>query len=188
VPDGLSSADRTVSSRQRAFLNDAVLVGPTRAQQQPVEVVPTGHLGDRDEVIPAEITHLPFHAPFLMALGRRAERGLELPVRTKRDKARRFLPLVATENLLDRAGQIVVAQPSKYPTKIMKGVLVRVQKGLLGGARIGAMKRGPTGHASHHEHLRHLTLAGQINGRLIPVHLAFNPPVIALRDKDLGTE
>jgi len=42
--------------------------------------------------------------------------------------------------------------------------------------------------APHHEHLRHLALAGQINGRLIPVHLAFNPPVIALRDKDLGTE
>ncbi len=65
---------------------------------------------------------------------------------------------------------------------------VRVQKGLLGGARISAMKRGPTGHASHHEHLRHLALAGQINGRLIPVHLAFHSPVIALRDKDFGTE
>ena len=102
----------------------------------------------------------------------------------KRDKAGRFLPLVAPQNLLDRAGQIVIAQPSKHPTKIMKGALMRVEKRLLRRAGIGAMIGQPTGHAPHYEHLRQLALTGQFHHRLRPVHLAFDPPVITLRDTD----
>lgn len=57
----------------------------------------------------------------------------------------------------------------------MKGVLVNIQKRLLGRARIGAVKGRPTGHAPHHPHLRHLAFPGQINGRLVPVHLPLDP-------------
>ena len=71
----------------------------------------------------------------LVRLRRRAEVAGEAPVRPEGDEPRGLLAPMAAQHLLYRTRQVVVPEQPKDPTKIMKGVLVGLEKGLLGSAR-----------------------------------------------------
>src|ERR1019366_2837561 len=97
-------------------------------------------------MIPAEVPHLAFYSALFVASRRIAKLCLESPVRAEGDQALRLLPLMAAQNLLHRALQVVVAQAAEHATEIVKCQLVRFQKGLLRGVIVGHVKRSPTGH------------------------------------------
>ena len=97
-------------------------------------------------MVPAEVTHFAFHAALLVAPRRIAELRLKAPVRAEGDQALRLLPLMAAQNLLHRALQVVVAQAPEHPTEIAKRQFVCFQKSLLRGVIVGHMKRSAAGH------------------------------------------
>jgi hypothetical protein len=72
-------------------------------------------------VVATEIAHFTFHAALFMALARRAELGLILPVRTKRNEPCRQISLLATQDLLYRAGQVIVTKPSEDAFEVLEG-------------------------------------------------------------------
>jgi hypothetical protein len=59
------------------------------------------------------------------------------------------------------------------------------QKRLLRGVKIGGVKRSAAGHAAHREEVRSLAALVEVHHGLVPIHLAFAAPVIALRHKRL---
>ena len=94
-------------------------------QQLGVQLGQITGLRHRYPVVAPEVAHFAFHAALFVAFARSAETGLVLPMGTKGDEARRQLPLIAAQNLLHRARQVVVAQLAKDPTKIMESQFVR---------------------------------------------------------------
>src|SRR5258707_12217000 len=104
-------------------------------------------------MVPAEVTYLAFHATLLVAPRRIAELRLESPVRAEGDQALRLLPLMAAQNLLHRALQVVVAQAPEHAAEIQ---LMRFQKGLLRGVIEGHVKRSATCHRAHRERVNPL--------------------------------
>src|SRR5664280_1697487 len=117
----------------------------------------------RNPVVAAEVAHFTFHPALLVAFAGRAELSLILPVRTEGDEASRQLALVAAQDLLHRARQIIVAKPAENAAEVMERQLVRFQKRLL---------RDP--------------LAIQVGIGFIPIDLGFDAPVVALRHKGLA--
>src|SRR5450759_3357025 len=97
-------------------------------------------------MVSAEVAYLAFHTALLVASRRITELCLKAPVRADGDQTLRLLSLMAAQNLLHRALQVVVAQAAEYATEIVKCQLVRFQKGLLRGVIVGHVKRSPTGH------------------------------------------
>jgi hypothetical protein len=94
-------------------------------------------------MIPAEIAHFALDSAFLVAPRRIAKLRLKAPVRAESDQAFRLLPLMAAQNLLHRALQVVVAQAPEHPAEIAERQLVRFQKSLLRGVIVGHVKRSP---------------------------------------------
>ena len=92
----------------------------------------TGHR-QRHQVVPPEVSALLFHAALLIAAPGRAELALESAVRAEGDESLCLLPLMAAQNLLHRALQIVETQHPEYPAEIPEGQLVSLQKRLLAG-------------------------------------------------------
>jgi hypothetical protein len=69
-------------------------------------------------------------------LGRSKSRPV-VPVRTERDKAAGLLAPVATQDLLHRALQVIVANDPEDAIEVAKRQLVSLQKRLLRGMRVG---------------------------------------------------
>ncbi len=107
-------------------------------------------------------------------------------MRTKSHEARRLLASRAAQNPLHRRREIIVPQCPKHPAKVGQGQLVRFQKRLLRRAPIGAMKGRAARHRAHREHLQLHALAVHLGPRLVPVHLRFLAPVVALRHERLA--
>src|SRR5579885_3546642 len=173
--------------RVAALANDALLVTLAFCQQEGVQFFPTPHLRQRHQVVPPEVPVLPFHSAFLVSLSRRAKLRLETPMRPERNKAFRFLALRSAQNPFHRAREIVVPQFPEHPAKIGERQLMRLQERLLAGMRICPVKRSPAPHAAHAEQVRFLFLAIDLGNRLVPIHLPFLPPPIALRNVNLAT-
>ena len=76
---------------------------------------------------------------------------------------------------LHGAAQVVESKCLEYPAKVLECQLVRFQKCLLAGVRIGPVKRSAAPHAAHAEHIYFLLLAVDFGAGFIPVHLAFLP-------------
>src|ERR1700757_241763 len=146
------------------------------------------YCGHRHPVIAPEVTNLSFYATLFVAFARCAELRLVLPVRTKGDEASRLLSLIAAQNLLHCARQVVVTKPPKDATEIMKCQLVCLQKCLLRGSQIGAMKGRATGHRTHREPLQLALFSPQLCPGFIPVALRLDAPLVALRHKGLAPE
>ena len=98
-----------------------------------------------------------------------------------------FLPLRPPQNPLHCTAQVVIPHAMEYPAKIGERQLMRLQKRLLAGMRIRPVKGPAARHASHAEQVRFLCLAAiDLDPGLVPVHLAFLPPPITLRNEDVG--
>jgi len=61
---------------------------------------------------------------------------------------------LAAQNLLYRTLEVVIPEEPKDSAKIMKGMLVGLEKCLLRGVMIGAMKGRAAHHAAQREHLQ----------------------------------
>ena len=68
----------------------------------------------------------------------------------------------------------------KNPAKPGKSQLVSFQKRLLRGVRESAVEGRPTRHAAQGKHIQLRALAPQIGISLVPIHLRFHAPVVAL--------
>src|SRR5919108_6487159 len=134
-------------------------------------------------MVAPEVPAFFFHASLLVAARRVAELALKTPVRTKRDEPTVFLSLVPAQDLLHCTFQVVESKQREHPAEILERQLVRFQKSLLAGMRIGSMERSSAGHRSHAEDVHLLPLAIQLRPGFIPIHLSFAPPVVALRHK-----
>ena len=94
----------------------------------------------------------PFDAAFLMSFSRVAELACKPPVRTERNKPRSLFTSVPAQFLFT-ADVIVIPQLTEHAAKVGKGQFMRLEERLLSRVEIGAMKSGPTRHASHRENL-----------------------------------
>jgi hypothetical protein len=137
-------------------------------------------------MVPPEIAHFAFHAALLVATRRVAKLRLESPMRTKSDQPVGLLALVPAQNLFHRALQVVVAQPPEHPAEIVKGLLMRFQKGLLRGVEIRGMKRTAARHAAHREKMRGLPAFLELHRGFVPIHLGLHAPVVTLRYEGLA--
>jgi len=77
-------------------------------------------------VVAAEVASLALHAALLMAFARGAELGLIPPVRTERDEPCRQLALLAAQDLLHRARQVIVAKPPEDTLEVRERQFVRL--------------------------------------------------------------
>ena len=166
-------------------LNPPLLVLLAARPQVRVQLAQVFHFRHRHQVVPPEVAHLAFHAALLVPTRRVAKLRLESPVRAKGDQPVGLLPLIPAQNLLHRALQVVVAQQPEHAAEIVKGPLVGFQKRLLRGVKIRGVKRSAAGHAAHREEVRGLAALVELHRGLVPIHLAFTAPVIALRHERL---
>ena len=173
-------ADHVGAAHQRALF-----VFLTAGVQQFIQLRQIPRLRHRHQMIAPEVAALVLHPALLVAARRVAELALETPMRPERKEALRLFPLVATQDLLHRATQVVVAKALENAAKISERQLMRFQERLLTGVRIGAMKRSAARHAPQTEDVDFLLFPVQLGPRLVPVHLAFLRPRVTLRDEDL---
>ena len=106
-------------------------------------------------------------------------------MRAESDEPRSFFPLMATQNLLHGALQVVVTQNAEHAAKIGECQLVRFQKGLLIGVRISPMKSAAAGHAAQAEHVCLAGLTVELHRAFVPIHLRLATELIGLRHKNL---
>lgn len=85
-------------------------------------------------------------------------------------------------------GHIIVTQHSEYPAEVAEGVLVGLQKRLLGGVAVGAVKGAAAGHRAHAEDLQLDALAIEVGVSLVPVDLGFLAPIVGLRHEGLPAD
>src|ERR1039458_5518841 len=169
-----------------AACQDAALIESAVRQQLGVQLGKVAGRRYGNPVVAAKVAHFAFHATLLMALTGSAKAGLVLPVRAKGDETGRQFPLLATQDLLHRARQVIVAEPPEYSPKIMKRQLMGFQKRLLRGSQIRPMIGRAAGHRTHRKHLQLDPLAIQIGIRFVPIHLGLDAPLIALRNEGLA--
>ena len=124
----------------------APLVGSATGQHLRVQIRQVPSLGYRHQVIPAEVARFALDTAFLVAFARGAELRLKLPVRSKRDEPFGLFTPMAPQDLLHRAGQVVIAQQSKYSGKIAEPQFVRLKECLLRRPRIGPMEGATAAH------------------------------------------
>ena len=136
-------------------------------------------------MVAAEVAHLAFYTAFLVSSSRIAELGVESPVRAKRHESFSLTTLVASQDLGNRKGQVVVAHSTKHATEELERLLLRLEERLLRRAGIASMECAPAGHAPYHQRLHLRQLATDPGVRLVPVHLSFIAPRVALRDEHL---
>ena len=106
-------------------------------------------------------------------------------MRSERDEPCRQLSLLAAQDLLHRARQVIVAKPAKDPFKVSECQFVRLQKRLLRRTRISPMEGRAAGHRSHRKNLQLNPIAVQIGVRFVPIDLGHYAPVITLRNERL---
>ena len=139
-------------------------------------------------MIAPEVAALAFDTALLMPLARRAELGGKPPVRAERHEPNRLLPPVATQDLADRTGKIVIAQQVEHPAEVFERVLVRLQKRLLCGVQVGPVECRAAGHRAHGENLHLGPLVAEIDPGFIPVDLSLLSPTVALRHERLAPQ
>src|ERR1039457_5521955 len=146
------------------------------------------HAWYRHQIVPPALAAFALDAPLLVSLTGRTELRREPPVRAKANEPGGFFPLMAAQDLLHGTLKVVIAQDTEHPRKEGKCQLMRFQKRLLGGVRIGPVKSPAAGHAAHAEHVH---LAGhtiKLHPALIPIHLRLNTQQVGLRNTDLRTK
>src|ERR1700677_493490 len=129
-------------------------------------------------MVAPELPSLAFHPTLLVPFPRRAELRFESPVRAESDELHRLFALMAAQDFFYRTFQIVVPQHAEDAAKIGERQLVRFQKRLLVGMRIGPMKGASAGHAAHAELIGLAPFAVEIRPTFIPVHLPLAAPGI----------
>src|SRR5215472_11533193 len=87
---------------------------------------------------------------------------------------------MTAQDLLHRTLEVVVAKHTEDALKIGKGQLMRLEKRLRCGMSVSPMVGRTTGHRPHLEDLQLDALATQNRPGLIPIHLRFRAPRIAL--------
>jgi len=95
---------------------------------------------------------------------------------------------MAAQDLLHGTLQVVIPQDLEHPRKEGKCQLMRFQKRLLGGVRIGPVKRPAAGHAAHAEHVYFAGHPIKLHPAFIPIHLRLTTELIRLRHKNLMTQ
>ena len=144
----------------------------------PAEPAPDGSGGS---------THLAFHPALLVPSCRIAKFRLETPVRAEGDEPLGLLRLMAAQNLLHRALQVVIAQQSEDTTKMVKRPLVRFQESLLRGVIIGRVERSATRHGAHRKVVNLLSLVPDLSYGFVPIDLGLAAaPGIDLRHERLS--
>src|SRR5262245_49891919 len=138
------------------------------------------------EMIAAKISSLAFHAALLMPLARRAEGGLELPVRAEGDEPIRLFAPPPAQNSFDRARQVVVPQLMKDATKIAEDILMRGEKGPLRRRQVAPIKRRPAPQTAQRKELQREALSRQRHSRLIPIALRLESAIVGLRDENFA--
>jgi hypothetical protein len=90
-----------------------------------------------------------------------------------------------TNSSLHCARQVIIAEDPENPAKVAERQLVSFKKCLLCGVRVGPVKRPAAGHRTHLEDLQLGAFTVKIGVCLVPIHLRFHAPVVALRNKNL---
>src|SRR5713226_2770040 len=142
-----------LTHRLHATVDAACLILAAASQQQGVQILQVACRGHGYQMIAPKGPDFAFYATLFMALARRTEACLEIPVGTERHEARRFLAAKAAQDLLHRRAEVVVAQTAKRTPQVVKSQLVGFQERLLRRSQVGSLKCRPTGHAAHREHL-----------------------------------
>ena len=158
----------------------------TGGQQLGVEIIKIPRVRQRHPVIAPEVTGFALNPAFFVRFPRIAKVAREAPVRAEGDEARGLLAPMAAQNLLHRTLQVVVSEQPEDSAKIMKRLLVGLEKRLLRRALIRPMKGRAAHHAAQREHLQLDRLAAQLRPRLVPIDLAFLPRRVALRHAGLA--
>src|SRR5258708_7153339 len=123
--------------------HDPALIGAAVLKQLPVQRLKIRRHRHRNPVVAAEVAYLALHAALLMAFTRGAELGLILPVGAERDEPCRQFALLAAQNLLHRARQVIVAKHAKDALEVSERQLVSLQKW------ISPMEARSPGHRPH---------------------------------------
>src|SRR5437868_12441314 len=105
--------------------------------QKVVQLLQVAHLRHRNKIVPAELAAFTLHAAFFVAFSGRTELRAKTPVRAESDEPRGLFPLTAAQNLLHCAAQVIEPESTKNASKPLERQLVRFQKRLLSGVRIG---------------------------------------------------
>src|SRR5579863_5022803 len=100
--------------RQRLSVNPPLFILLAARAQILVQCTEVFYFWQRHQMVPPEVAHFAFHATLLVAPRRIAKLRLESPMRTKGDQPIRLLSLVAAQNLLHRALQVVVTQSPEH--------------------------------------------------------------------------
>src|ERR1035437_1213978 len=195
----LSQVERISSQRQqvrlfvlhrctnclRAPAQDALPVIVRAVLQIRVQLTQIVVLRYRDPVVATEISTFALDASLFVAASWVAKLALKAPVRTEGDEAAGLFPPMATQDLLHRTRQVIVAEKPENPAKVAERQLVGFKKCLLCGVRVGSVKRSAAGHRTHLEDLQLGAFTVKIGVCLVPIHLRFHAPVVALRNKNL---
>src|SRR5437764_52952 len=121
-----------------------------------VQIRQVTNLWHRHQMIASEVSTFSFHATLLMRFCGIAKLCFETPMRSEHKKTLRFLTPEATQYLLYRSSEIVIAETCKDSAKPGERQLMCFQKRLLRGMKIGTMKRRAACHAAHAEHVHSL--------------------------------
>ena len=154
-------------------------------QQVVVQLFPVRELRNRHPVVSTKVANLAFNAAFLVPTTRIAKLRFESPVRAKRDEPFCLITLVAPKDLPHRQRQVVIPQPVKHPTEKLERLLLRLEESLLGRTGVASMQRPSACHATDNQHVDLLLLSCDPGISLVPVHLAFTTPFVALRNEYL---
>ena len=191
--------DHRRADRLAAPGDDAVLLLVHTGGDQLVQLFQIAHMRHGRQIVAAILPTFTLDATLFVSLAGRTELGGKAPVRAESDEPGGLFALMAAQDLLHRAGQVVEAQAVKDPAKPPECQLVGFQKRLLRGMRIDAVKGRAAGHRAHAEDVdlaalvialrgscREAFVAGvEIDPALVPIHLRFAAKLVGLRDKDL---
>ncbi len=122
-----------------------------------------------------------------MAFTRSAEHGFKLPMRAKSNKSSRLLSAVSLQDSLYCRLEVVVPDAPENPSKAPECQFMGLEKCLLSGPWISSVKGSATSHTPHLKYLQASTLTPKIRISLIPIHLSFRSPGIALRHACLAS-
>ncbi len=134
-----------------------------------------------------ETPHLALHAALFVGALHPWDRELRLieVVRAQRDEPVGLNALAATEHLLDRAREIVIAHQAEHPAEPVKRLHVGLQERLLGAVRESHRERCARVAGTHVEQVDLPRARGHPDLRLAPVDLALHARLMDLRHERL---
>src|SRR6266540_4718003 len=106
------------SERLRPTVDHAALIFLRTCRQQQVQLFQIPNLRHRYKMVPPELPAFALYTAFLVPFTRCAKLRRKSPVRPECDEPRRLLPLMPTQDFLDCALQVVVAQHPEHSAKI----------------------------------------------------------------------